>query len=135
MDHTPLTIDVFVTADYASRDQSGKFSIAGIFDVLNFPDLPAGLGYGVIVVQARGPKGQYRISIDITDPEGYSIWPKDREPKDVTIQIDNNSFVVFSPLGGIAFQKYGDYKVLFNIDDETIGIRYLHVHPSGGEGK
>ena len=61
-------VNIFAVCDRVVRDQSGKPSLLGVFDILNSPAFPTAFSF-YIFVQIMAPPGDYRIAVHLGSDE------------------------------------------------------------------
>jgi len=63
-------VNVFVLCDRVVRDQRGKPSLLGVFNLLNFPAFPVAFSF-YLFAQITAPPGDYRIAVHLASDEAF----------------------------------------------------------------
>jgi len=67
-----------VLADYAATTDDGKLLIAGVFETINTPALPAVhpmMALALRIAAAPGEAGNHRLTLKLVDPAGEEVIP------------------------------------------------------------
>jgi hypothetical protein len=128
---------VFLFCTDAGTGPDGKLNIHGIFNELQAPDFPARQDSMVlvgIVEWHRDVQGRIPFAVDLTDPEGLSIFsieghtdvearPESRAPPAKTQLI--------LPLKKVMFPVPGHYRVRIKINDIDVQGPSMHLMRTG----
>lgn len=124
---------VFLIADYASIDQSGKLNLLGVFDAINAPSFPSIHSLLFVIVRLGAELGEFGISRNFR----ITLYDDDMNEK-ASAQGD---FTVPVPQGGkraeinlivgvrdLLFEKPGHYEWRLLVNDDLKGTTPLDVN-------
>ncbi len=123
---------VFLFCTNAGAGSDGKLNIHGIFNELQAPDFPARQDRIVLVGIVEWPHdlaGRIPFTVDLTDPEGKSIFsieghtdvearPKSKAPAKTHLIL---------PLEKVMFPVPGHYRVRININGTELAGPSMHL--------
>lgn len=115
-------VNIFALCERVIRDQGGKPSLLGIFDVLQFPDFPATMPF-FLFTQITAPQGDYHVVVHLARDDGFpqrifdNVVQVNETPGDANIQAS-----VILP-----FDQPGLYEFRLYIDDSPRLTRPFHV--------
>ena len=123
---------VFLFCTDAGNGSDGKLSIHGIFNELRAPDFPARQDKMVlvgIVEWQRDLQGRIPFTVDLTDPEGKSIFSieghTDVEARPPSKAPAKTQLIL--PLKNVMFPVPGHYRVRINIDGTELAGPSMHL--------
>ncbi len=123
---------VFLFCTDASAGPDGKLNIHGVFNDLHAPDFPARQDRMVlagIVEWDRHEQGRIPFRIDLTDPEGMSIFTieghTDVEPQPPSKAPAKTQFVL--PLKNVMFPAPGRYQIRMDFNGKEIAGPSMHL--------
>ena len=119
----------------ASAGPDGRLNIQGVFNDLYAPDFPARQDRLVLVgviEWERDTQGRIPFKIDLTDPEGKSVFSIDGHT-DVKSQPMNSAPArthLVLPMEKVIFPVAGQYRVRLAVNDEEIFGPSIHLMQS-----
>jgi len=123
---------VFLFCTDAGTEQDGKLSIHGIFNELNAPNFPARQDRMVlvgIVEWQRDLQGRIPFTVDLTDPEGMTIFSieghTDVEARPQSKAPAKTQLIL--PLKNVMFPAPGRYRVRININGTELAGPSMHL--------
>ena len=123
---------VFLFCTDAGNTTDGKLSIHGIFNELRAPDFPARQDQMVlvgIVEWQRDLQGRIPFTVDLTDPEGKSIFSieghTDVEARQLSQAPAKTQLIL--PLKKVMFPVPGHYRVRININGTELSGPSMHL--------
>ena len=123
---------VFLFCTDAGNGSDGKLSIHGIFNELRAPDFPARQDKMVlvgIVEWQRDLQGRIPFTVDLTDPEGKSIFSieghTDVEARPPSKAPAKTQLIL--PLKNVMFPVPGHYRVRININGNELAGPSMHL--------
>jgi len=123
---------VFLFCADAGAGPDGKLSIHGIFSELRAPDFPARQDEMVlvgIVEWQRDLAGRIPFTVDLTDPEGMSIFSieghTDIEARPETRAPAKTQLIL--PMKNVMFPVPGHYRVRININGAEMSGPSMHL--------
>ncbi len=123
---------VFLFCADAGAGPDGKLSIHGIFSELRAPDFPARQDEMVlvgIVEWQRDLAGRIPFTVDLTDPDGMSIFSieghTDVEARPETRAPAKTQLIL--PLKNVMFPVPGHYRVRININGTELSGPSMHL--------
>jgi len=126
---------VFLFCTDAGNGTDGKLSIHGIFNELRAPDFPARQDQMVlvgIVEWQRDLQGRIPFTVDLTDPEGKSIFSieghTDVEARQLSQAPAKTQLIL--PLKKVMFPVPGRYQVRININGTELSGPSMHLQRS-----
>ena len=129
---------VFLFCTDASAGPDGKLNIHGVFNDLRAPDFPARQDQMVlagIVEWDRHEQGRIPFRIDLTDPEGMSIFTieghTDVEPQPQSKAPAKTQFVL--PLKNVMFPVPGRYQIRMDFNGKEMAGPSMHLLRSSHE--
>ncbi len=120
-----MEIDFAVVADYAAVTGDGKLVVAGIFDRITAPNMPAvhpTMSLAFRVMMEPGSPSVHRVEVRLVGPDGADVLaPFNGEMR--AFSADSASprgaqFVLSLP--GVRFQMWGLYTVHVSIDGQHL---------------
>lgn len=126
-----INIEAFLLCD-AATEQQGKLNVLGALDTIWAKKLPAIHPACSIAIRVRFPKiedGNHSVKINIIDEDGKSIGPKLEGNINVRIGDDVDSIAsnIVLNIQGLKFEKYGQYRIDLDIDNQIKGSLPLYV--------
>lgn len=111
--------------DHFTQDNSGKASYIGIFDEMNFPEIPASIPRFFLVARIAGVTGDnFRLTLQMPggNPTTVAVIPVNKEAKklhtaNLALQIENMDFRVS-----------GNYVFTLYADEDTVGEFVMPVN-------
>lgn len=73
-----MQVTLAVLADYAATTEQGKLVIAGVFETINAPVLPAThpmMALAVRIVASPGEESDHKLTLRLVDPDGNEVIP------------------------------------------------------------
>ncbi len=126
---------VFLFCTDAGAGPDGKLNIHGVFHDLRAPDFPARQDQMVlagIVEWDRHEQGRIPFRIELTDPEGMSIFTieghTDVEPQPPSKAPAKTQFVL--PLKNVMFPAPGRYQIRMDFNGKEIAGPSMHLMQS-----
>ena len=123
---------VFLFCTNAAAGSDGKLSIHGIFNELRAPDFPARQDEMVlvgIVEWQRDLAGRIPFTVDLTDPDGMSIFSIEGhtvvEARPPTKAPAKTHLIL--PLKNVMFPVPGHYRVRININGTELSGPSMHL--------
>ncbi len=123
---------VFLFCTEAGTGPDGKLNIHGIFNELHAPDFPARQDRIVlvgIVEWQRDLEGRIPFAVDLTDPEGMSIFlvegHTDVEARPLSNAPAKTQLIL--PLKNVMFPAPGHYRVRININGIELAGPSMHL--------
>ncbi len=123
---------VFLFCTDAAAGSDGKLSIRGIFNELRAPDFPARQDEMVlvgIVEWQRDLAGRIPFTVDLTDPDGMSIFSieghTDVEARPASRAPAKTHLIL--PLKNVMFPVPGHYRVRININGTELSGPSMHL--------
>jgi hypothetical protein len=123
---------VFLFCTDAGAGADGKLSIHGIFNELHAPDFPALQDRIVLVGIVEWPRdlqGRIPFTVDLTDPEGMSIFlvegHTDVEARPPSQAPAKTQLIL--PLENVMFPAPGHYRVRININGIELTGPSMHL--------
>ncbi len=123
---------VFLFCTDAGNGTDGKLSIHGIFNELRAPDFPARQDQMVlvgIVEWQRDLQGRIPFTVDLTDPDGKSIFSieghTDVESRQLSQAPAKTQLIL--PLKKVMFPVPGHYRVRININGTELSGPSMHL--------
>ncbi len=123
---------VFLFCTDAGAGADGKLSIHGIFNELHAPDFPALQDRIVlvgIVEWSRDVQGRIPFTVDLTDPDGMSIFliegHTDVEARPPSQAPAKTQLIL--PLENVMFPAPGHYRVRININGTELAGPSMHL--------
>ena len=115
-------VNIFAICDRVIRDQVGKPSLLGVFDVFNFSKFPASYQF-FLFTQISAPRGDYLIAVHLSREEGLQ-----KKIFEERIRINENPGIghVCANLT-ITYDEPGLYDFRLYIDDMPRLICPFHV--------
>ncbi len=100
-------------ADHASKTDTGKLNILGMFSQINGTSLPVVLQHAVLVVKAaREPgdlAGEYTTRLVMIGPGGSELYPAEFPIEIDPCVADAAEIDFIIEMGGIKFEEFGSY--------------------------
>ncbi len=123
---------VFLFCTDAGAGADGKLSIHGIFNELHAPDFPALQDRIVLVGIVEWPRdvqGRIPFTVDLTDPEGMSIFliegHTDVEARPPSQAPAKTQLIL--PLENVMFPAPGHYRVRINFNGTELAGPSMHL--------
>ncbi|MDH3747985.1 MAG: hypothetical protein OER97_07230 [Gammaproteobacteria bacterium] len=123
---------VFLFCTDAGTGPDGKLSIHGIFNELQAPDFPARQDRMIlvgIVEWQRDLRGRIPFAVELTDPEGMSIFSIEGHT-DVEAQPESRAPAktqLILPLNNVMFPAPGRYRIRININGTELVGPSMHL--------
>lgn len=126
-----MEVDLAVIADAANVSQEGKLNILGVFDTIWTREFPFRHAAMVFVVRMRADfteQGAHRMEVRLMDADGGQLF-KAEGPMQVPGGVPGRPLKphVIMGLGGISFQKPGDYSFEVIVDGHHMKSVPLYV--------
>ena len=120
-------VNIFALCEKVIRDQSGRASLLGIFDTINFPAFPATFRF-FLFVQVNAPPGSYQIALYVS-PADEDLPQKSFEDSTIIGDGSLGTEIVgqFEP----TFGSPGLFEFRLYIDGVPALTRPFHVRQSG----
>jgi hypothetical protein len=120
-----MEIDFAVVADYAAVTSDGKLVVAGIFDRITAPDMPAvhpTMALAFRVTTDPGSPSVHRVEVHLVGPDGADVLPPfhgEMRAFSADAASPRGAQYVLS-LPGVRFQQWGLYTVQVAIDGQLL---------------
>jgi Family of unknown function (DUF6941) len=120
-----MEIDFAVVADYAAVTSDGKLVVAGIFDRITAPDMPAvhpTMSLAFRVTMDPGSPSLHRVEVHLVGPDGSDVLPPfhgEMRAFSADASSPRGAQFVLS-LPGVRFQMWGLYTVHVSIDGQHL---------------
>lgn len=126
-----MDIEIFALCD-AATELAGKLNLLGTFDTLNVKQFPAVHPHCAIALRIRFRRieeGDHKIRIEFVDEDGKAVGPKLDGGLNVKFPEGVQSVAVNMALGigGLKFEKPGNYEINLAMDGRQIGSLPLNV--------
>ncbi|GAC1443024.1 MAG: hypothetical protein NVSMB52_00900 [Chloroflexota bacterium] len=126
------TVKAAFLCDYALTSDEGKLSAVGIFENINFPNLPNAYPRFFVVIILTLDAGAHDVRLSIVDPGAQQMLP---DPPSVEVQVDTpgadtNLVIDFNNL---PFNRAGIYQVQLFLEGRLIHSIPLNVQSVGVE--
>jgi hypothetical protein len=128
-----MKIELFTLCDFAA-DYAGKLSVIGVFDTLFSKQAPVAHPHWCVAVKFRFEKiedGQKNLRLSIADADGKNVIPAIDMTVTASTPVDFSSTTVNLVLniGGIKFEKFGEYSIDLAVDGRHEASTPLYVRP------
>jgi hypothetical protein len=132
-----MELGMFLTADYAYREPSGKLSIIGIFTNINAPQFPTTHPYMCVVIVLKPESGEYgdtrKLRVQLVDEDGNELG---QVTGDISIPATQGGQrpeipIVLNFLTTV-FPRAGTYEFRLYVDKEQKGslpLALIHLEP------
>ena len=126
-----MRVELFALCDFAA-DYGGKLTVVGVFDNILARQMPAVHQHCCLAVKLRFEKieeGQKRVRLSISDDDGKLALPAMEIPINVAMppEARTNSIQVVANIGGLKFEKFGEYSIDLALDGRHEGNIPLFV--------
>ena len=119
-------VNIFAICERVIRDQGGKPSLLGVFDVLQFPDFPAIMPF-FLFTQITAPQGDYRIGVHLGRDDSFP-----QKIFESVVQVNETPGVANIEASiALPFDQPGLYEFRLYIDDVPRLTRPFHVRKIG----
>lgn len=133
----PMELGIFLAADYAYKEPSGKLSIIGIFSNINSPQFPTTHPYMCVVIVLKPELGEYgdtrKLRVQLVDEDGNELG---QVTGDINIPATQGRQrpeipIVLNFLTTV-FPRPGRYEFRLYVDKEQKGslpLELIHIQP------
>ena len=119
-------VNIFAICERVIRDQGGKPSLLGVFDVLQFSNFPAKMPF-FLFTQITAPQGDYRIAIHLGRDEGFP-----QKIYEGAVQVGETPGIAnIAASIALPFDQPGLYEFRLYINDILHLTRPFHVRKTG----
>jgi hypothetical protein len=116
-----MQITLAVLADYATTTDQGKLVIAGVFETINAPTLPAthpSMALALRIAADPGERPDHHLTLRLVDPDGVEVIPA--LDGDISFgemhPVEGGRAQIILNMPGIRFSKAGPHRMDVLID-------------------